>query len=57
MALVKRPRLWVIVGTCLGGFALGLALGFEMARVTVAFCGVLWGSTLTLAVLTLRGYE
>jgi hypothetical protein len=50
---VVTPRKHVVAGVIIGAFGFGWALLFGH-RLTVAFCGVVWGSTLTLAVLTWR---
>lgn len=50
---VVTPRKHVVAGAIIGAFGFGWALLFGH-RLTVGFCGVVWGSTLTLAVLTWR---
>jgi len=51
---VVTARQYAIAGVAIGAF--GLAYATSHAHpVTVAFCGVLWGWTVALAVLTWRG--
>lgn len=50
MSNAKRmsPRAMTAAGVLIGAFGLGYAL-WNGDLATVAFCGVVWGSTLTLA--------
>jgi hypothetical protein len=52
-AAMSKPRRYVLAGCAIGAFGFGWALLFGH-RLTVGFCGVVWGMTLTLAVLTWR---
>lgn len=52
MAVVKA-RQYALAGISIGGFGLAYAVWFSHP-LAVAFCGVLWGATLTLAVVTWR---
>jgi hypothetical protein len=50
-----KHRRYGLLGVAIGAVGLAIALLYGH-RVTVALCGALWGSTITLAALTRRGW-